>query len=226
MTTTRERAADQAYRHLRSDIGDGTLAAGVRLGEAELADRYGLSRTPIRESLSRLEAEGLVEVLPHRGARVVDWGDVDVAAIYDLRALVEGYAARRAAMRISIPEIERLSGLCDEMEEITRTRGPGDAVLVKRVAELNMDLHGSVAVLAGQREISAMRNMIVVMPLLLRELNTFTASDLARSNRHHRELLEAFTARDPEWAAALMSSHIHAAKATLLENLSSRDELD
>ncbi|TJZ97863.1 GntR family transcriptional regulator [Actinacidiphila oryziradicis] len=222
MTTMRERAADQAYGHLRRDIVSGVLTAGMRLGEAELANRYGFSRTPIRESLRRLEAEGLVEILPRRGARVVDWSSVDVEAIYEIRALVEGYAARRAATRIATAEIERLSRLCDEMEDLTGQRRPGDAELVRRVAELNMDLHGSVATHAGQHQVSAMRNIIVVMPLLLRELNTFTASDLARSNMHHRELLAAFEARDPDWAAALMNSHIQAAKARLLQDFMSR----
>ncbi len=211
-----ERAADQAYRRLRRDIVNGSLGAGQRLAETELAERYGFSRTPIRETLRRLESEGLVEVLPHRGARVVDWSDVDVNAIYDLRALVEGYAARRAATRITDEEIERMSGLCDEMERITAEKTPGDLERVDAIAQLNMDLHGTVAELAGEYHVTAMRNIVFVVPLVLRMIHTFTTEDQIRSNNHHRDLLAAFTARDPDWAESVMVSHVHAAKVRLL----------
>lgn len=211
-----ERAADQAYRLIRRGIIGGDLVAGQRLGETELAERYGFSRTPIRETLRRLESEGLVEVLPHRGARVVDWSDVDVGAIYDLRALVEGFAARRAATRITKDEIARMSGLCDEMEQITAQKMTEDLERVDRIAQLNMDLHGSVAHLAGPHHLTAMRNVVFVVPLVLRMIHRFTTEDQIRSNNHHRDLLTAFTARDPDWAESVMRSHVHAAKVLLL----------
>lgn len=215
-----ERAADQAYRLLRRDILSGELEAGQRLGEADLADRYGFSRTPIRETLRRLESEGLVEVLPHRGARVFDWNDVDIGAIYDLRALVEGYAARRAATRITSDEIVRLGGLCDEMEQITMKHSLDDPERLDRIAHLNMDLHGSVANLAGAYHVTAMRNVVFVMPLVLRMIHRFTQEDQMRSNNHHRELLASFTARDPDWAESVMRTHVHAAKVRLLRGAS------
>lgn len=212
-----ERAADQAYRLLRRDIISGDLGSGRRLGETDLADRYGFSRTPIRETLRRLESEGLVEVLPHRGARVIDWSDVDVEAVYDLRALVEGYAARRAATRITDAEIARMSGLCDRMEQITAAKVTDDLERVDQIAQLNIDLHGSVADLAGAYQVAAIRNILFVVPLVLRMIHTFTTEDQIRSNHHHRDLLAAFTARDPDWAESVMRSHIHAAKVRLLE---------
>ncbi|MTB83910.1 FCD domain-containing protein [Nocardioides sp. zg-578] len=216
MAEVGERAADRAYRLVRHDIITGELGAGRRLGEIELADRYGLSRTPIRETLRRLESEGLVEVLPHRGARVVDWSEVDVSAIYDLRAMVEGFAARRAATRIELDEIDRLGTLCDEMERITEAYKPGDPEQADRIAQLNSDLHGSIADAAGQYHIRAMRNIVVVVPLVLRMIHVFGVQDQVRSNGHHRELLEALRARDGDWAESVMSSHVHAAKQRLL----------
>ena len=68
-----QHAANRAYRLLRNDIVTGIISAGSHLAETDLAEQYGFSRTPIRESLRRLQAEGLVEVFPHRGTRVVDW---------------------------------------------------------------------------------------------------------------------------------------------------------
>ena len=95
MNVNLERAADRAYELLRNDIVAGVLAGGCRLAETELAEQYGLSRTPIRESLRRLQAEGLVEVIPHRGARVINWQSFDVEGMYDLRTAIEAFVARR-----------------------------------------------------------------------------------------------------------------------------------
>lgn len=210
------RAADRAYQMLRRDILTGVLGPGLRLGEVDLAEQYGFSRTPIRESLRRLASDGLVEVLPHRGARVVDWAGVDLAELYGLRARVEGYAARSAATRISDEEIERLSTLCDEMERITRDGNPGDQQTVEAIAELNSQLHGAVADVAGNYYLDSVRNIVVVAGLVLRGLRNYTLEDLQRSNNHHRDLLAAFRARDPEWAEAVMLSHMHAAKVRVL----------
>lgn len=216
MVQSDQRVADRAYRMLRRDIVTGALAGGARLGESALAEQYGISRTPIREALRRLESEGLVEVLPHRGARVVDWSDIDVAAIYDLRAMVEGYAARRAATRIAAAEIERLSALCNEMEYVT-ARGPmGDPEVVERIADLNSAFHGAVADAAGNYYIQTVRNIVVVVALVLRGISVFTRQDLDRSNTYHRDLLAAFRARDSDWAETIMRSHVHAAKVRLL----------
>jgi DNA-binding GntR family transcriptional regulator len=89
-------AADRAYSALRGGILDGRYGSGARLGEIEVADELGLSRTPVREALRRLGSEGLVEVQPRRGARVRAWSTQDLEETYELRALLEGLAARRA----------------------------------------------------------------------------------------------------------------------------------
>ena len=217
MKSANEVSADMAYRRIRGDIVSGQLRGGLRLGETDLAVRYGLSRTPIRESLRRLQSEGLVDVQPHRGATVVDWQSMDVSAIYDLRALVEGFIARQAATQIAEEEIARLSGLCDQMEAMTADLPPGDIQLVDKIADLNSDLHGAIGRAAGGPQIEALRRVVVVLPLVLRMLYTFSTADLQRSNRHHRELLAAFQARDPEWAEAAMRTHVLAGKSMLLK---------
>ena len=78
----------------------GDLAPGARLGEVELADRLGVSRTPVREALSRLAAEGLVEIAPNRGARVATWTVAELEGVFDLRSSLEpqltAYAVPRA----------------------------------------------------------------------------------------------------------------------------------
>lgn len=196
-----ERAADRAYRMIRGDILSGTYPGGTRLGETGLAEHYGFSRTPVREALRRLQAEGMVEAAPHRGARVVDWTSVDIAAVYDLRAVVEAFVARRAAVLIGDDEIDRLSRLCDRME---------NADGVERLGE---EFHEAVALAAGGETIAAMRSG-VVLPVPL----AHTAEDGELGNRHHREILAAFRARDPDWAESVMHAHVHSAKSRLLRN--------
>lgn len=217
MTSSNERAADRAYRMIRADIMSGDLEGGARLGEANLAERYGLSRTPVREALRRLQSEGLIEALPHRGARVVDWRSLDIAAIYDLRAVVEGFLVRRAATTMPDAEIDRLSALCDNVESKTLTMELGDPELIDLTAEFNREFHGSIARSAGGEIFAAVRASVVIGPLMLRTVHDYTRADQQRSNRHHREILAAFRARSPEWAESVMLAHVYSAKSRLLE---------
>src|SRR5512136_1769949 len=90
-------AVDRVYARLRSGILDGSYPQGARLGEVELAETLGVSRTPVREALRRLGSEGLVETLPNKGARVRTWSPQELDAISDLRALLEGHGAALAA---------------------------------------------------------------------------------------------------------------------------------
>jgi len=211
-----ERAADRAYRMIRGDILSGQLSGGTRLGEKYLAEHYGFSRTPVREALGRLQAEGMVEAEPHRGARVVDWKSLDIAAIYDLRAVVEGFIVRRAALLISESEIERLSELCDQMEEAVRSMELGAEQLIDQTTKFNHEFHGAIARAAGGEIIATMRNGVVLSPLVLRTVYDYTPEDQARTNHHHRELLAAFRARSADWAESVMLAHVYSTKSRLL----------
>lgn len=210
------RGADRAYQLIRRDIFTGVLAPGRHLGEVDLAEQYGFSRTPIREGLRRLESEGLVEVLPHRGARVMDWSEIDLSELYALRARVEGFAAAAAAPRIEEEHLSRLEVLCEEMEQITRDGNPGDPQTLESIAAYNTQLHGLVADAAGNFYIDTVRKVVVVGGLIRRGLHAYTLEDLERSNHHHRELVAALRARDSEWAEAVMLAHIHSSKVHVL----------
>ena len=101
---------------MRALILTGEYGPDERLIEEQLAERLGVSRTPVRQALTMLEAEGLVEIAPNRGATVCSFSIEDVWDIYDLRAVLEGHAARRAAGRIERRELERLRELVGGME--------------------------------------------------------------------------------------------------------------
>ena len=207
------RAADRAYQELRAAILCGQHAPGQRLGETELAEAMSISRTPIRDALRRLEVEGLVEVLPHRGARVTEWNRTDLEEIYDLRMMLEAFAAHRAASRVQVKDLDRMEELCALMEAVAR---PGRRQNLDRLAELNDEFHGMVRAAAASTRLVTMLRAVVQLPLVLRTFHRYSPADLARSCAHHRELLDALRAGDGAWARSVMRSHVLAAKTVLL----------
>lgn len=216
MTTNLQRAADRAYQLLRNDIVAGVLGGGRHLAETELAAQYGLSRTPIRESLRRLQSEGLIEVIPRRGARVVDWHKFDVEGMYDLRIVVECFITRRAATRVTEDGIAELASLSDQMELVTREGKAGDPDTVAAFTELNARFHGGIAEAADASYALPARNMLVALPVILQAVHNYAPLGYKRSNAHHRELLEAFRARDPDWAESVMRLHVMSSKASIM----------
>ncbi|MDL4775444.1 GntR family transcriptional regulator [Actinomadura xylanilytica] len=204
------RATDTAYEAVRQMILSGEAGAGSRLGESELAETLGLSRTPVREALQRLGSDGLVEVLPHRGARVVRWTPADLDEIFELRALLEPYAAARAARQA--PDETVLADLRAQCAAMERAAADGDLGLV---ADLNARFHAAVIDLSGNRRLPAMLTSVIHAPLILGTFHRYDAESMARSMNHHRELVAALEARDPAWAEAVMRAHVRAAAARL-----------
>jgi len=212
-------AVDSAYQLIRNDIVSGALTGGYRLTETELADQYGLSRTPIREGLRRLQSEGLIEVIPHRGARVVDWHNFDIEGMYDLRILVECFITRRAATRITQDVIVELAELCDQMEAITREGIAGDPDTVAVFTELNGRFHGRISEVADAEYAQPARHILVALPIILRAVHNYAPLGYQRSNSHHRELLEAFRIKDADWAESVMQLHVTASKSAIIDEL-------
>jgi DNA-binding GntR family transcriptional regulator len=204
-------SAVRVHDELRADILGGRCGPGSRLREEEIAERFGLSRTPVREALRRLEADGLVVVTPRRGAEVVRWRDDDIAELVELRALLEGHAARRAATGGGI-DLVALAELCALMEEHGESGGDGRSA--DEITRLNMELHRAVH-RAGGRLLPDLLTRLIDVPVVRRTFHTYSEAELRRSFAQHRELIEALAAGDGDWAAAVMQAHIRAAGATL-----------
>ncbi len=199
-------ATDRAYAWIRDAIANGVYGAGDRLPEVELASEAGISRTPVREALRRLDSEGIVELLPNRGSRVAGWSAHDLDEAFELRSQLEGYGARLAAQRAGTGELSELTQLVEGMEEVVAGRAPGR---LDRIAELNGKFHSGVLELAGNRRLASVVQAIVQRALVARTFHLYTPQELARSSGHHRELLDALSAGDPDWAEAIMRAHIY-----------------
>jgi DNA-binding GntR family transcriptional regulator len=207
-------ATDQTVARIRRSIMEGDLEPGARLQEVELAAQLGVSRTPVREALRTLSSQGLVEILPNRGARVARWSFKDLEEIYELRIMLEGRAAEHAASRMGPADTDRLTELCGQMEACARRGGMHDLLAL---SDLNARFHRSVIDAADSPRLATMLDAVVQVPLVMRTFVRYTPEALARSMGHHRELTAAINARVPEWAGSVMRSHIMAARAVLIE---------
>lgn len=205
---------------VRGLILGGQYAAGARLGEVELAATLGVSRTPVRDALRLLASEGLVEITPNKGARVMAWTEAELDEVFTLRAQVEGLAAHRAAERATREQVDELEELAVAHAEATAA---GQGRDLSRIYELNAAFHGGVlrAAEAGS-SLSGVVGSLVHSVVLHRTLHTFDDVAMERSSRHHLEIVSAMRNRDPEWAECVMRSHLYAARAALLGPRASR----
>lgn len=203
-------AAETAYLALRADILAGALAPGEKLTETRLADRLGLSRTPIREALNRLALEGFVDRAPGAAARVSAYPEDEVEQVFAIRALLESYAARRAAERATPAQIAELARLADLMEARTPPRSEAD---LAALSAANERFHRLVMEAAEAHRLASILSLTVQVALVQRTYRRFSERDLIRSARHHQELVEALAARAPDWAESVMRAHLLAAAA-------------
>src|SRR5262245_16054725 len=175
-------ASDRAVERLRERILNGEYAPGERLGEVELADKLGVSRTPVREALRLLAAEGLVEITTNKGARVVEYPDHDLDHIFLIRARIEGLSARTAATRASTADIDKLDEIATELAE-RAMRGELDEVY-----RLNADYHSTLNGLSGSAVVLSTIGSLIHATVLLRTLHSFDEAAMRRSVNHHLEI--------------------------------------
>ncbi|WP_245888186.1 GntR family transcriptional regulator [Geodermatophilus tzadiensis] len=206
-------SAERALTALRELIMGGELAAGARLGEVELADRLGVSRTPVREALSRLAAEGLVQVVPNRGARVATWTVAELEGVFDLRAVLEPRLTALAVPNARPADVDELDALARRMCEVG---SPGPGQDLDALVPLNRAFHDRLVALAGHPALAAALAAAIHPPIVRRNFLTYDEESLRRSLAHHGEIVAALRAGDPDWARAVMTSHIANARAVMV----------
>ena len=210
----RGHASGHAYEVIRDGLLRDEWKSGTRLLEADLAARIGVSRTPVRDALRRLVNEGYLEYAANIGCRVRDWSDDEIDSIFDLRIELESYAARRAAERIGPAAVNELTSLCDQMDEIARSDA-GMPNLRDGLTPLNDTFHRRIIEAAENPRLAPLIASVTAAPVVLRTFRRYRADEIARSMNHHREIVAALGARNGDWAAAVMRSHIHAGYVAL-----------
>jgi DNA-binding GntR family transcriptional regulator len=209
----RRKVTDWVYEELKSAIVDLRLAPGDPLREASLADQLGVSKTPIREALTRLEQEGLVETTSFKGAVVTAYSRRDLLEIYELRELLENAAARTAAESMADADRDRLDRICRESRKLKKSRdAAGLAALISAFDD----------VLFEQVRNSRIRALIENLRAHLTRIGHLTAEIPGRieaSVDEHEKIVQAIAARDPELAERQMRAHIRSVRDDQLRAL-------
>ncbi|QIB65889.1 GntR family transcriptional regulator [Kineobactrum salinum] len=199
----------RAYTRIREQILDGRLPQGSRVREGDMSALLALSRTPVREALKLLTAEGFLDSEPNKGVTVAIWSDVRVFDAYTVRATLEGLAASMAAHRATEETLRSLHAVCDSMDELLER---GEIPVVERVSELNNSFHDLVVEAARNSVLAESIHRLSQVPAH-RTFKNYSIEDLRRSFRQHRQLAKAITSRDSMEAEIAMKAHIMDARA-------------
>lgn len=212
---------DHVYAEIRRGIVEGRHAPGSRLVEQRLAAELDVSRTPVREALRRLEAEGLVVVERHRGAQVRGLSAEEVADLYDVRARLEAYAAELAAARRTDADVAALDAAVAAFDAaVERVRRQGARVEhVRALDAANGAFHGALLDASRHTRIRQLVGRAVDVPLVFQALRHFSAEELSRSSLFHHLVRDAVAAGEPERAGRLMTEHVLQGRDALLARL-------
>ena len=201
------RASDRAYDHIRSMILSGELQPGSQIGEEALAEFCGVSRTPVRDALRRLEAEMFIRRSESQRSFVADWSLDDLQEAFHLRAMLEAHAAKRAAPRVTWDQLAKLRTHNEQLKQAIDQNIPD----VPQFLDHNRQFHAIILEAAESQRLAGMLSQVTEQPVVLRTARQYDLENLRRSHHEHDELLIAFDNRDGEWAAAVMTAHIRRA---------------
>ena len=201
---------ESVYLTLEEEILSGKLKKGDSLTETSLSSRLGVSRTPLRAALHRLAEEGLIEVIPNRGAVVVGIGDEELVDIYKIRIRLEGLASAEATKRINEEDLKRLRDSV-ELSEFYITKQDAE-----HLKELDSEFHSIIYKASGNRLLCKTLTELHRNIQFYRKRSLAVADRLEKSIAEHREILSAIERGDVEAADRLTSAHVEAALNNLL----------
>jgi DNA-binding GntR family transcriptional regulator len=196
---------------LLTDVLQGRLRAGQHLGTQELAERHGVSHTPIREALITLAGVGVIDLLPNRGAVVRQVSAREVREVCQVRRVLECEAVRRACGRIDRAELESLAG---ELKRLLHGAGRSKRKFIERARVVDSRLHDLVAVSCGNRFLAQELSRLKILFRAFRDMAwqyEESRSDyrrLTEESGEHLAIVEALLAADPRAAARALSRHI------------------
>ncbi len=212
------RAADHAYAEIRSLILSGDAPPGAPLTEEQMADLCGVSRTPVRDALRRLEVELYVVRSDSQRLFVADWSREDVDEMFTLRGMLEAHAAARAARRFDAIALDALRDCNAAIERAVGEATPDIAGFL----DANRIFHRIIVETAQSPRLAATLATLVEQPVVRRTALHYGREQLAQSAQEHRELITAFEAHDADWAHGVMSAHIRRAFHAFASHVATR----
>jgi DNA-binding GntR family transcriptional regulator len=201
-----ETKSDQIYRRIKDALLRGEIAPGEKLVIRQLAAHFKTSIIPVREALKRLESENLITVVPHTGAHASEIDLNQMQEIYPLRGVMEGYAVRLAAERLTPQDFVELKAVIEKMEAAIKAK---DAVLM---GELNTRFHMTIYRASGNQTLIGLIETLQQKTYLARLVFHFNPYRARESNREHRKIIEALEKGKVKQAERLI---IHQSEKTL-----------
>ena len=193
---------DVVFNTLRQAILTGELKPGERLMEIHLANRLGVSRTPIREAIRKLELEGLVTMIPRRGAEVAQITEKSMKDVLEVRRTLDALSAELACERISGDEEEALKQACLNFEAAVKTKD------TKAIAKADVAIHDIIAAATGNQRLIQLINNLAEQMYRYRFEYIKDASQHERIIEEHRIIYESIVKKDQEAAAQMAKIHI------------------
>ena len=222
--------ADEIAFRLEAEILDGAYAPGSHLMQEEICARFGVSRTPVREALRKLQAQNLVDLIPHKGARIREITLSELAEIYAVRAELEGYAAALAVPALAPEQAATLESIQSQLESVVATlhlpagQRPPESFINAQLTRFNDEFHAVIRSIAGN----------ALLDRLVTDLQKRFPKDYVWKTIHsgeqietinvteHRRILDSLRAGDAGCARASMTEHIRNSGTLVLSYLQQR----
>ncbi len=201
------------FNTLRQAILTGELKPGERLMEIHLANRLGVSRTPIREAIRKLELEGLVTMIPRRGAEVAQITEKSMNDVLEVRRALDALCVELACERITQEKLEELKAACDGFEKAVKTKD------VKKIAQADVALHDIIVEATGNQRLIQMVNN------LSEQMYRYRFEYIKDSEQHenlveeHRIIYESLVKKDKETASSAAKLHIDNQKKAIIRQI-------
>ena len=205
---------DQVYQILRDEICAGKYAPGSWLQETELTEYLGVSRSPVREALRRLVADGLLMEIPNKGVFVKEFTCRDIDEIFDMRVMLESYAIRNSRSRMTSA---RLQKLFDILEKLEHTHATGDLAVYTQTDEI---LHNWIVELSENSLVISTYDRVRSMNQQFRVLSLSSHRRFDESLEEHRQIVQSLAVGDVETACATNTRHLELACRCIKEHLS------
>jgi DNA-binding GntR family transcriptional regulator len=208
-----------AYTSVRSWIVEGRMRPGERLIEQRIAAELNLSRTPVREAVRMLAADGLVVTERNRGAIVRRLDRQDVLDLYELRARLESYASELAASRATAEDIAAIDGGIRDFAKAIRRKDLDLLDRTRLIGEANRRVHAAIIAASRHNRLAHLLSSAVDAPLVFEALREFTNRELDRSNLFHQLIRDTIAKGEPVRAGQLMHEHIMLGRDQILANM-------
>lgn len=202
---------DRVFQILKENIIRHDIPAGTRLSDQEIAQRLNISRTPVREAITRLAAEGLVEIVPRRGAFVVELSVRDIEETSDVREALERLAIELAVPRLTDEHCRLLQSIIDRTTEAV---GRGDDAAY---FDLDRQFHEAIVEISDNRKLIEMYSTLGATMQAIRWLRCRSREHQEQTIEWHRRILAALVRRDAEAAMGVATDHIRDAEVDLIQ---------